>query len=97
MLGVEPVLRVVAGLAASALIDLECALPDAVLRSVEFRSCRLTGRRGFDFGVFLNFGNYVGNDHEDPHVVQGLRDKMLQNNCLSSENLKGEICNSALT
>ena len=37
MLGVEPVLDVVAGFAAAALIDMECAFPDAVLRSGELR------------------------------------------------------------
>ena len=48
-LGAEPVLGIVAVFAAAALVELECALPDLVLRSVELRRCRLAGRRGFDF------------------------------------------------
>ena len=45
------------------------------------------------FDCFLTVETIIG----DPRLDQGLRDKLLQSNCLSSENLKEEIYNSPLT
>jgi len=61
MLGVEPVLCVMAGLAAAAFIDLECALADLVVRHADFRRCDLLAGEVLAFDGFGTLETTIGN------------------------------------